>query len=88
MLAIFIPGRSRRPCTWLARVQIIEGEYREAWETLNTAHAKDPDNFYPWYFRSVISEQMRDRERAEHAIDEAEKRVAKFARESRAHHCT
>lgn len=59
----------------LARVQIVQGEYRAAWDTLNTAHAKDPDNFYPWYFRSVIAVQMRDRNRAERAIDEAEKRV-------------
>lgn len=59
----------------LARVQIVRGEYREAWKTLNSAHANDPESFYPWYFRSVISVQMRDRGRAEQAADEAEKRA-------------
>lgn len=59
----------------LARVQIVLGNYRAAWETLNKAHRLAPDDFYPWYFRSVIAVQMKDKERASLAIEEAERRV-------------
>lgn len=38
-----------------ARLQIIEGEYREAWDTLNTAHELDPDDFHPWYLMGVLN---------------------------------
>lgn len=61
----------------LARVQIVHGQYRNAWDTLNSAYANDPDDFYPWYFRSVISTEMRERERAEQYIAEAEKRIVR-----------
>ncbi len=58
----------------LARIQIITGDPRTAWQTLNDAHRLDPDSFYPWYLRSVIAVQMQDPDRAHAAFEEAERR--------------
>jgi len=57
-----------------ARIQIITEDYRGAWETLNQAHKIDPDGFYPWYFRAIISLNMNDPARAEDALNEADSR--------------
>lgn len=57
----------------LARVQIILGDYRSAWYTLNHAYERDTSDFYPWYLRGVISVRMKDVERAESALDQADK---------------
>lgn len=55
-----------------ARLQMINGDLRGAWNTLNRAYQLDPDSFYPWYLRSQIALEMNDAERAEKNIDEAE----------------
>ncbi len=57
----------------LARVQIIQGELKTAWYTLNRAHDADAGNFSPWYLRSVIFVQMKDTAKASMALDEAER---------------
>lgn len=59
----------------LAHIEIILGNHRTAWDILNNAYRKNPDDFYPWYFRSVISTEMKDRERSESALEEARKRI-------------
>lgn len=43
-----------------ARLQIIEGEYREAWDTLNTAHELDRDGFHPWYLMGVLNRYYKE----------------------------
>jgi tetratricopeptide (TPR) repeat protein len=62
----------------LARVQLIRGNYRPAWDTLNQAHEKDPNDFYPWYLRGVLSNRMKNAERAKAALDEAEKHATQL----------
>lgn len=58
----------------LARFQIIKGNYKKAWYTLNKAYELDNDNFYPWYLRGVISYFMRDYKKAEELFLESEKK--------------
>lgn len=38
-----------------ARLQILEGEYRKAWDTLNRAYELDRDDFNPWYLMGVLN---------------------------------
>lgn len=57
----------------LARVQIIQGDLKAAWFTLNRAHEADAGNFSPWYLRGVIFVQMKDTAKASLALDEAER---------------
>lgn len=57
----------------LARLQIIEGEYRKAWFTLNEAHQLDNNNFYPWFLKGVISYFMGDYSSAEELLIKSEK---------------
>lgn len=57
----------------LARIYIIKRKYKTAWSLLNEAHERSPESFYPWYFRGIISEQMRDATRATWYFDEADK---------------
>ncbi|MGL6159461.1 hypothetical protein [Microbulbifer sp.] len=59
-----------------ARILILQEEYKKAWMALGRAHELDPDSFYPWYFRGIIAEKMRDAGRASGYFDEAEQRVA------------
>lgn len=59
-----------------ARILILKGEYQNAWAILNEAHRLDANSFYPWYFRGIISEKMRDAPRARSSFDEAERRVS------------
>lgn len=59
----------------LARLQIITEDYRGAWETLNRAHLLDQKNFYPWYYRGVVSYKMKDYKRAGEAFDAAHERA-------------
>ena len=68
------PEQSMSHIQW-ARIQIITENYRDAWEALNKAHALDPDDFYPWYYRAVIGLTMKDPVRAEAALEEAERRA-------------
>lgn len=57
----------------LARVQIINGDLKTAWYTLNRAYEADAGNFYPWYLRGVIFVRMKDAAKAEMALAEAER---------------
>lgn len=59
-----------------ARLLILKGEYQMAFTMLNEAHRLDGNSFYPWYFRGIIAEKMRDAPRARSAFDEAERRVS------------
>jgi tetratricopeptide (TPR) repeat protein len=66
----------------LARMQIITKNERGAWESLNKAHSLDPQAFYPWYYRAVVSLKMRDYKRGADALREAEKHATmKYQRE-------
>ena len=70
-------GPSEGQChAHLARLKIIQGEYRAAWDMLTEAYKHNPDSFYPWYFRGIIAEKMRDVGQGKSYFDEAEKRVA------------
>lgn len=60
----------------LARILIIKGEFRPAWEILNEAYRLDANSFYPWYFKGIIGEKFRDSRQALQAFDEAERRVS------------
>ena len=55
-----------------ARFQIIQGDLSEAWETLNQAHTLDRENFYPWYYLSVVNLRMRYPEMAQQLLGRAE----------------
>ena len=59
----------------VARFQIMTEDHRGAWETLNRAHALDPNGFYPWYYRGVVSLKMKDVKRASDAFDQAQARA-------------
>ena len=59
----------------IARLLIVKGEYEKAWDTLTIAHSLAPDSFYPWYFRGIIAEKMRDVGRASEYFKNAEERV-------------
>lgn len=61
----------------LARVQIIRGDLKTAWYTLNRAHEADAGNFYAWYLRGVLFVQMKDTAKASTALDEAERRATR-----------
>src|SRR5712692_6150423 len=56
-----------------ARILILKGDYQKAWDALNEAHRLSPQSFYPWYFRGIIAEHMRDATRARTYFDEAER---------------
>ena len=56
-----------------ARIQILRGQRRQAWETLNTAYALQPQHHRPWLLRGVIALQMKDPQRAKTQLDEAER---------------
>lgn len=60
----------------VARIQIITEDHRGAWDTVNRAHALDPQGFYPWYYRGVIALRMKDPKRASEAFDAAEARAS------------
>ncbi|WP_346837370.1 tetratricopeptide repeat protein [Microbulbifer sp. SAOS-129_SWC] len=68
------PGLSQAQAHY-ARVLIVEGKYKLAWEVLNKAHDLDAKSFYPWYFRGIVAEKMRDAQRASAYFDEAGQRV-------------
>ncbi|SDD58298.1 tetratricopeptide repeat protein [Aquimonas voraii] len=57
----------------LARLQILRGQRRQAWETLNTAYRLQPEHHRPWLLRGVIALQMKDPQRAKIQLDEAER---------------
>lgn len=57
----------------LARLQILRGKRRQAWETLNTAYALEPEHHRPWLLRAVIALQMKDPQRARTQLDQAER---------------
>ncbi len=59
----------------LAMIQTIQGEFRQAWEHLNTADAQDEQNFYPWYLRTVIAIHNKDEAFAKRGFDELETRI-------------
>ncbi len=50
--------------------------------TLNRAYEIDPDDFYPWYYRAVISVRMKDFEKADSYLNEAELRADQFYQSS------
>jgi tetratricopeptide (TPR) repeat protein len=56
-----------------ARLQILRGQRRQAWETLNTAYTLQPEHHRPWLLRGVIALQMKDPQRAKTQLDEAER---------------
>ena len=56
-----------------ALLQILRGQRRQAWETLNTAYALEPEHHRPWLLRAVIARQMKDPQRARTQLDEAER---------------
>jgi tetratricopeptide (TPR) repeat protein len=60
----------------LARLKSLQGDYKAAWEVLTEAYKRNPNSFYPWYFRGIIAEKMRDAVIGRFYFDEAEKRVA------------
>lgn len=65
----------------LARLQIIRGEYKKAWQTLNRAYHLDKSNFYPWYLRGIIAYFMNDLQKAENMLVESQERAEfKFQR--------
>jgi tetratricopeptide (TPR) repeat protein len=65
-----------------SKIQIINGDLKGAWLTLNKAYEKDPQDFYPWYYRAVISVRMRDFKRAGSLLNEAEARATSFYQRS------
>lgn len=56
-----------------ARLQILRGQRRQAWETLNIAYTLQPEHHRPWLLRGVIALQMKDPQRAKTQLDEAER---------------
>jgi tetratricopeptide (TPR) repeat protein len=56
-------------------MQIITKNERGAWDSLNKAYSLDPQAFYPWYYRAVVSLKMRDYKRGADALKEAERRA-------------
>jgi tetratricopeptide (TPR) repeat protein len=60
----------------LARLRILQGDYKAAWEVLAEAYKRNPNSFYLWYFRGIIAEKMRDAVKGKLYFDEAEQRVA------------
>ncbi len=65
-----------------SKIQIINGDLKGAWLTLNKAYEIDPQDFYPWYYRAVISVRMKDFKRADSLLNEAEARSARFYQKS------
>lgn len=61
-----------------SKIQMINGDLKGAWLTLNRAYSIDPKDFYPWYYRAVISIRMKDFEKAESYLLEAENRAERF----------
>lgn len=61
--------------TQLARVQIILDQLKPAWMTPNRAYELDKSDFYPWYYRSVISLHMRDLPQATKYLKQAQMRA-------------
>lgn len=55
----------------VARLQVIAGDHGAAWETLDRARELDPNDFYPWYYRGVISLKAKDAKRATGNLDTA-----------------
>ncbi|WP_133297426.1 tetratricopeptide repeat protein [Motiliproteus coralliicola] len=56
----------------LARVMIIKQQYREAWNSLNTAYQRDNNNFYAWFYKGIIGYYMKDYDRALSHFDKAQ----------------
>lgn len=73
--AVALDSNSAQAHAQLARVQIINMQYKKAWNTLNTTHQLDNNNFYAWYLRAIISIQMRDSRRAKGYFAEARSRA-------------
>jgi hypothetical protein len=44
---------------------MMQGNLKEVWQTRNNAHEIDKHDFYPWYYRAVISIRMKEHARAE-----------------------
>jgi len=65
-----------------SKIQMINGDLKGAWLTLNRAHGINPDDFYPWYYRAVISVRMKDFKKADSYLNEAEERAAQHYQES------
>lgn len=65
-----------------SKIQMINGDLKGAWLTLNKAHQLAPDDFYPWYYRGVISIRMNDFEKAYSYLHEAEVRAEMFYQKS------
>lgn len=60
----------------LARMQIITGNERGAWEEVNQAYLLDKAGFYPWFLRAVIVIRKGDVKGAEEPLSEAEKKAS------------
>lgn len=56
----------------LARVLIIKGEYRKAWDHLNTAYQLDNSNFYAWFYKALVFYYKQGYDKALENLDEAE----------------
>lgn len=70
--AIELAPDNSRAYALLAKLQIIRGEYKTAWETLNQAHKLDPDSFYPWYYLTVLNRYYKLYDKAKYYADRAE----------------
>lgn len=73
--AVAMDPKSAQAHAQLARVLIINRQHKKAWNTLNTTHQLDNNNFYAWYLRAIISIQMRDTRKAKGYFAEARSRA-------------
>jgi tetratricopeptide (TPR) repeat protein len=74
--AVEVAPKESQSHAHLARILIIRGEYKKAWNSLNEGYNKNRGNFYVWYFRGIIAEKMRDVAHATSYFDEASKRAS------------
>lgn len=54
-----------------AKIQMINGDLKGSWLTLNRAYELNREDFYPWYYRAVISIRMGDYRIANSYLDKA-----------------
>jgi len=54
-----------------ARLQILDGDYKDAWDTLNRAHELDKRNFHAWYLMGVLNRLYKQYEESGNMLSKA-----------------
>lgn len=56
-------------------MQIIKGEYRQAWVLLNKSYQLDNNNYYAWFYKALIAYYMKEYDDTLSKLNEAENRI-------------